>query len=269
MPELPEVETVARQLDPLVRGRRVRALTIADTRLRPGPGPDLGEHRVRGVRRVGKQVAIATASPRSEEAAHLLVHLRMTGRLLWCPEAREELSPPVRASLDLDGGSLLFSDVRRFGTMRWSRDPEAALNGAIDPLSRKLTTRKLAAMLEGSTQPLKPWLLRQDRLVGIGNIYASEIPFAAGVSPARRVASLTPAEVQRLHRAIRRVLRQAIEACGTTFSDFQDAHGVTGTYQSMLSVYAKTGEPCARCGATIQRRVQQQRSTYHCPACQV
>jgi len=269
VPELPEVETVARQLDPLLRDRRVRALRIADSRLSPGPSPDLRHRRVRGVRRIGKQVAIATASPGPYETAHLLVHLRMTGRLLWRPAAREALAPPVRASLELDGGSLLFSDVRRFGTMRWSRNPEAALNGAVDPLSRRLTARRLASMFEGSAQPLKPWLLRQDRLVGIGNIYASEIPFAAGVSPARPVGSLTPAEVQRLHRAIRRVLRRAIEACGTTFSDFQDAHGVTGTYQNMLSVYTKADEPCPRCREPIQRLVQQRRSTYHCPGCQV
>jgi formamidopyrimidine-DNA glycosylase len=269
VPELPEVETVARQLDPLVRGRRIRALRIADSRLRPGPGPDPRGQRVCGVRRIGKQVAIATAPAGSEDTEYLLVHLRMTGRLLWRPAAREELVPPVRASLDLQGGSLLFSDVRRFGTMRWCKDPQDALNGAMDPLSPKLTARRLAALLEGSAQPLKSWLLRQDRLVGIGNIYASEIPFAAGVSPMRPAGSLDPGEIRRLHRALRRVLRRAIEACGTTFSDFQDANGVTGTYQSMLSVYARTGEPCRRCGEPIARLVQQQRSTFHCPVCQV
>lgn len=268
MPELPEVETVARQLDPLVRQRRIERLRIADPRLSPGPGPPLAGRVVSGVRRFGKQIAVTTLDAVSGDETHLLVHLRMTGRLLWREPGVAALTPPLRASLDLDGGALLFSDVRRFGTIRWTRDPAVALGAALDPLSRQLTARRLRRMVQGSTQPLKPWLLRQDRLVGIGNIYASEIPYAARLSPFRAVGGLEPEEVDRLHRAVRRVLRRAIDACGTTFSDFQDAYGVTGSYQAMLSVYGRAGEPCRRCGGIIERTTQQQRSTFHCDGCQ-
>jgi formamidopyrimidine-DNA glycosylase len=268
MPELPEVETVARQLDPLVRGRRVVRFRVADDRLSPGPGPPLAGRRVDGVRRIGKQLAVTISAADPGDEAHLLIHLRMTGRLLWHETPQRALRPPLRASLDLEGGALIFSDVRRFGTMRWTRSLDDVLCGALDPLSRGLSARALAGLMSSSSQPLKPWLLRQDRLVGIGNIYASEIPFVARVSPFRSVDGLGGGEVRRLHRAVRSVLRHAIDACGTTFSDFQDAHGVTGRYQEMLSVYGREGEPCPRCGGAVRRAVQQQRSTFYCPACQ-
>jgi formamidopyrimidine-DNA glycosylase len=268
MPELPEVETVARQLDPLVSGRLVERLRIADDRLAPGPGPTLAGRRVVRVHRIGKQIAVTTAGPAPADEAHLVIHLRMTGRLLWQRSRHRVLRPPLRAALDVEGGALVFSDVRRFGTLRWARSLDDVLGGAVDPLSRGLTARALGGILGTTSQPLKPWLLRQDKLVGIGNIYASEIPFVAGLSPFREAGSLDEEEVGRLHRGVRRVLRRAIDACGTTFSDFQDAHGVTGSYQRLLSVYGREGEPCRRCGATIRRAVQQQRSTFYCPACQ-
>jgi formamidopyrimidine-DNA glycosylase len=268
MPELPEVETVARQLDPLVSGRLVERLRIADARLAPGAGPPLAGRRVVRVHRIGKQIAVTTAGPVPADEAHLVIHLRMTGRLLWQRSRDRVLRPPLRAALDVEGGSLVFSDVRRFGTLRWAHSLADVLGGAVDPLSRGLTARALGRLLGATSQPLKPWLLRQDKLAGIGNIYASEIPFAARLSPFRGAGSLDEEEVRRLHRGLRRVLRRAIDACGTTFSDFQDAHGVTGSYQRLLSVYGREGEPCRRCGARVRRAVQQQRSTFFCPGCQ-
>jgi formamidopyrimidine-DNA glycosylase len=139
----------------------------------------------------------------------------------------------------------------------------------VEPLSRHLTATTLGELLGHSRQPLKIWLLRQDRLVGLGNIYASEILFAARLSPLRPAGDLSPEEVQRLHRAMRRVLRAAIDCCGTTFSDFQDAHGAAGSFQECLAVYSRAGDPCHLCETPVKRLVQQQRSTFWCPRCQV
>lgn len=268
VPELPEVETVARQLDPLVRGRDARRLLCLDARLEMPRATDLRGFAVRRVARVGKQVAFEFVSGGGRERT-LVVHLRMTGRLVWDPADGEVRPHHLRARLELAGGGVDFIDPRRFGTLAWKGAVLSGSAEAMDPLSSGLDARLLASLLHGSRQPLKPWLMRQDRLVGIGNIYASEILFEAGLSPFRQAGSLTADETGALVKSVKRVLRRAIRHCGTTFSDFQDAHGVTGSYQSKLRVYGREGEPCRACGAPIERVVQAQRSTYYCTgACQ-
>jgi len=267
MPELPEVETVARQLEPLVVGRGVRRLRILDPRLRKGRTPPVAGRSIEAVARSGKRVLIEF-SPVAGRAdpLWLAVHLRMTGRLAWTETgaARDH----VRARFSLDGGDLLFADTRRFGTFDWYRTAAAAEPEGVDPLSNELTPTRLRGLVGGTRQNLKAWLLRQDRLVGLGNIYASEILHRARISPFREAGSLTTVEVKRLHSATRGILRQAIRNCGTTFSDFQDARGVEGSYQHMLAVYDRADEPCRRCGTPLERVVQQQRSTFFCPGCQ-
>jgi formamidopyrimidine-DNA glycosylase len=268
MPELPEVETVARQLDPHLAGRTLVELGVVDTeRLSPGPPPErtLGTP-IAQVRRLGKQVIVAFG-PGGLDAPALAIHLRMSGRLIW-RERAGEAPTHVRARLRLDRGEVLFVDPRRFGTITWHRRAREATPLGVDPLSRRLTPKRWEELLGSSRQELKAWLLRQDRLVGLGNIYACEILFEAGLSPQRPAGSLDSDERARLSTATRRVLRRAIRKCGTTFSDFQDAHGVTGSYQTMLFVYGREDEPCRRCGERIVRIVQQQRSTFHCPRCQ-
>jgi len=269
VPELPEVETVARQLQPRLAGRKVHSLRILDARLRNGRTPALRGRKIRGVRRSGKRVLIEfTAAPRHRDDLYLAVHLRMTGRLLWVPEHAPRRTSHLRARFELDRGTLLFVDTRRFGTFEWFRsDTEAAPTG-VDPLESGFTPRRLDELVLGVRQNAKAWLMRQDKLVGLGNIYASEILHAARVSPLREIASLTSVERRALHRSIRRILSRAIENCGTTFSDFQDARGVSGSYQSLLAVYGRERLRCGRCGGTIRRIVQQQRSTFFCPACQ-
>jgi formamidopyrimidine-DNA glycosylase len=280
VPELPEVETVARQLAPLVAGRRVTRLAIHDRSKLAPPGVRLAERTVGRVMRVGKRVLIElqpadTAHPGQAKAIAasaaplwLAVHLRMTGRLVFggaVPAGTPR--PHVRAQLFLDGGVVSFIDPRRFGTFEWLRSPDEAAPDAVDPTEDSFTPECLAALLRGSPQPLKTWLLRQDRLVGIGNIYASEILWHARLSPFRAAGRLSRDEIARLHGATRAVLAAAIEACGTTFSDFQDAHGLTGSYQRFLAVYEREGEPCPRCGGPVARRTQAQRSTYWCRRC--
>jgi formamidopyrimidine-DNA glycosylase len=270
MPELPEVETVARQLAPAVRGRRLCRIVLHDARLDGEALSRAAGARIRAVRRAGKQVVfdLASATRRAPDR-HLVVHLRMTGRLLL---AGRWDGPPahLRAELVLDRGRVLFVDPRRFGTIRLHGDPAGFEPAGREPLDPGLAAGDLAGLLAGSSQPLKPWLLRQDRLVGIGNIYASEICHRARLDPRRPAGALEPAEVARLLAAIRSVLLRAIECCGTTFSDFQDPAGAEGGYLKYLAVYARDGARCRRrgCPGRVLRVVQQQRSTFFCPECQ-
>jgi len=269
MPELPEVETVARQLAPRLTGRVVRGLRILDPRLRREGTPRLAGRTIRHVARSGKRVLIEmSGASRTGSPVWLAVHLRMTGRLIWADPVSPDGSRHLRARIRLDRGELRFLDARRFGTFDWYRSASAAAPAGHEPLSDELTVGKLRELINGSGQELKAWLLRQDRLVGLGNIYASEILHAARLSPFRAAGSLDVGQIRGLRASTRRILRRAIRNCGTTFSDFQDARGVEGSYQGYLAVYGRDGEPCPRCGATVERAVQQQRSTFFCRGCQ-
>jgi formamidopyrimidine-DNA glycosylase len=269
MPELPEVETVARQLAPLVEGRRVRRLRILDTRLRVSSTPRVAGRRITEVVRSGKRILIQfSAVGNKGQPLWLAVHLRMTGRLFWEPPGSAGTKTHLRARFELDRGAMLFTDTRRFGTFDWFRSPDAATPAGQEPLDPRFDARGLAELIGNSTQQIKVWLLRQDRLVGLGNIYASEILHAARIAPSRVSASLKPREIRALHKEMRRILKRAIKACGTTFSDFRDARGVEGSYSKYLNVYGKAGEACPRCGAAIERILQAQRSTFHCTGCQ-
>jgi formamidopyrimidine-DNA glycosylase len=269
VPELPEVETVARQLAPLLRGCVLRRIEVLDPLLRAARRNLPCGRVVRNVTREGKQVAILLRAHGSRRIVHrLLCHLRMTGRLLWLPRGDASRDTRhLRARLVFDRGRLLFIDPRRFGTLRVLRGACAAGSG-VDPTTRAFTPPALARLLAGSRQELKPWLLRQDRLVGLGNIYASEILFAARLDPRRRAGTLGPAETRRLWRATRRVLARAIACRGTTFSDFGDAGGRPGGFQRRLAVYGREHEACRRCGRPVRRIVQQGRSTFCCTSCQ-
>lgn len=273
MPELPEVETVARQLAPLLVGRRVRSIEVRDPLLGLTPPPPVAGRRIDQVFRLGKQVMIGFVHPRrADDRLWLAVHLRMTGRLLWLdapPAAPADGRPaPLRALWRLDRGALMFHDTRRFGTIRVLDDPASARPEGLDPMTPEFTPESLRGLMRRSSQPVKCWLLRQDRLVGLGNIYASEALFVARIHPARPVGKLTARETARLHAAIRDVLERAIAAGGTTFSDFQNARGDIGNYQKNLMVYDHAGDPCPVCGTPIERIVQQQRSTFYCRRCQ-
>lgn len=272
MPELPEVETIARQLAEEVRDDRVRRIRVLDARLSGFPVGRAAGRRILDVYRYGKQVAVSLEGDRI-----ILIHLRMTGRLL----VRRDLARPlgaflhavstaeqhVRATFELDRCELLFADTRRFGTLELHDAGRLPVIG-LDPTSGELTGPKLAELLSGSRQPLKEWLLRQDRLVGIGNIYASEILHRAKLHPGRHAGSLSRGEVVRLHECIRAVLDDAIRFGGTTFSDYRQSDGTQGGFGARLRTYERAGEPCFDCGGMIERQVTAGRSTYFCPACQ-
>ena len=277
MPELPEVETVARELAALLPGKKVRSAKIIDhTRIaldRPG--------RLRGriigdVRRLGKWVIVTFEGKETATCAplYLAVHLRMTGRLIVVdrtptPSAlKDKAHKHVRALFVLEKGALLFIDPRRFGVLELLESLAPLQPAGIDPTGDDFSAARLGALLQGSGQELKTWLMRQDRLVGLGNIYASEILYRARLAPSTLAGDLDAGEVGRLHRATCQILSQAIKHCGTTFSDFQGARGSIGSYQRYLAVYGREGQPCKKCSAPISRVVQQQRSTFFCARCQ-
>jgi formamidopyrimidine-DNA glycosylase len=268
MPELPEVETVVRQLAPALAGRRIRAVEILDEKLRglEAHRAELIGRSIGAVERRGKRIALALHRPRAcQPAGWLVVHLRMTGRLLL---ARDTPPGHLRLRLKLDRGALEFADVRRFGTVEWITDEARLAPPGLDPYDPAFTPAWLQATGGTSQTPLKPWLLRQDRITGLGNIYAAEACWRARLDPRRRAASLSRTDWRRLHGVIRGLLDEAIEACGTTFSDFQDSRGLEGGFGALLAVYGRAGEPCRGCGRALVGIVQAQRSTVFCPKCQ-
>jgi formamidopyrimidine-DNA glycosylase len=270
MPELPEVETVARDLRELV-GSRIAGVLVYWERTIASPGSATFIERLKGrqieqVGRRGKWILIHL-SP----SGYLLVHLRMSGRLLIdTPGTQPDKYTRVLLTLD-DGRQLHFSDVRKFGRMVLTDDPDEVLGDlGPEPLDPDFTADVFQDMLASRRARLKPLLLNQRFLVGLGNIYADEALWHAGIHPLRRSDTLTPEEVIRLHRAIQEVLEEAIAAEGTTLRDAQyvGADGREGQFARRLAAYAKTGEECPRCKTAIERIVVGQRGTHFCPHCQ-
>ena len=270
MPELPEVETIRNDLRPLLRGHQFEGTAIFWPRSIAVPRPEtftrqLTGQRIEDIGRKGKYLVFHLSDD------HLLVHLRMTGRLALVnadvPPGRH-----TRVILYLDGGwALHFHDPRKFGRLYLLRDPTPVL-GALGPdaLADTLTEAAFATRLRQRRGRLKALLLNQRFLAGLGNIYTDEVLFVARLHPLRRADTLTAAEVSRLYRAIREVLGRAIQQRGTTFDQpgYRDAQGKKGQFQYELAVYGRAGSPCRVCGQPIQRLVVAQRGTYICPRCQ-
>jgi len=275
MPELPEVETVVRRLRPLLVGAKLKSSKYHDAKLRTAPLEKF-VGTVTAVRRSGKNILVDFNSGSS-----ISFHLRMTGNLLWEKRSSKNGSTQVggailnhsdekhlRCRLNFDRGELRFVDIRRFGTVELIREPKAPGALPIDPIEDPLDADILAKLIGSSRQQIKVWLLRQDRLVGIGNIYASEILFSAKISPFRAANSLEAPERKRLVKSTLAVLQKAIQRCGTTFSDFHDPDGASGSFQNFLKVYDREDKSCRSCRTSVARAVQAQRSTYYCPKCQ-
>ena len=273
MPELPEVETVSRSLARELAGRRITSLvavtwprTIAEPAVEE-LGERLRERAILGVERRAKYVLI-----RLDEDETIVVHLRMTGQLLVVDAATpSDRHTHVAVALD-DGRELRFHDPRKFG--RWWLLNGPALEETLErklgpePLDASWSAGDLAAALAGKRTKIKPTLLDQSLVAGIGNIYADEALWRAQIHPLRSAGSLTPAEVAALHAAIIHVLAAAIERRGTTLRNYRDAAGDEGENQHHLAAYGRTGAPCPRCATPIERIVVAQRSTHFCPACQ-
>jgi formamidopyrimidine-DNA glycosylase len=275
MPELPEVETIRRDLDARVSGRRITAVSLAPDSGRPVPvlkGIDETSFRegvvgarVESVERRGKYLVL-----RLDTSSMLVVHLRMTGVLLHRPaDAPADRFLRIVLSLD-DGSELRFTDIRKFGGLWLVDDIADAMATALgpEPLGEGFTESLLAEALAGRKAPVKSIILDQRHIAGIGNIYADEACFAAGIDPRRIGASLTASDVKALHEAVRQVLLFGVESRGASFRDYQDADGKAGNMQMFVKVFRRTGKPCYTCGTAIERTRVGGRSTHYCPQCQ-
>jgi formamidopyrimidine-DNA glycosylase len=270
VPELPEVETIVRGLANTLPGATIRDVDVLKPDLIEGESAAsfadaLAGRRIAGVARRAKNIVIDTGGE------YLLVNLGMTGRLfIASPDGPAPTHPGVRFHLK-DGRELMYHDVRRFGRL-WRMQPdewaewEATLG--IEPLSDEFTSKWLYEATRRSRVAIKIWLMDQKRVVGVGNIYASEALFRARVDPRRPADELTRPQARRIRDAVRDVLTESIEFRGTTLLDYRDAEGEPGEFVRRLRVYDRDGEPCVVCGRPVQRMVQGGRSTFWCPNCQ-
>ncbi len=262
MPELPEVETVVRSIAPLV-GRRILCAEFRCLRVLRGGDPDemsakLARRRIEGIRRYGKFIVLFM-----EGGGHLTVHLGMTGRLLLGGEPGKH----THAIFTLDRGVLLYDDSRQFGRLLYSDEfPRRVARLGPEPL--EVDWQVFARGLKGRKTRIKALLLNQDFLRGIGNIYADEALFRAGIHPQAIAGRLRGDRPKRLHEAIVAVLTEAIAAGGSSISDYVDAEGRKGFFQVSHRVYQRAGEPCVVCGTPIRRVLVTQRSSHFCPKCQ-
>lgn len=269
MPELPEVETVARGLAEAIVGKTIAAVKVSLAKMAlPDPGRlerALPGESVTGVGRRGKFVVIGLSSGR-----RLVVHLRMTGRLIVQPAGHADPEPYTKVLVSFtDSSRLCFADVRQFGRMRLVEPEEPwATEVGVEPLSEEFSVERFAALLAGRTTPIKVFLLDQRRIAGLGNIYACEALWEAGVKPVRPAGSMRRPAQQRLHAAIQSVLRRAIAMRGASIDDYVDAEGMRGGFQHQLKAYGREGQACSRCGKSIRRTILAQRGTWWCPGCQ-
>jgi len=271
MPELPEVETIRRQLAPHLEGRTLASVELRDFRwTQPAPpeliAAELTGARVQKLGRRGKYLIWELDRDR-----HLLVHLRMTGSLLLDP-APEPAHAHARFELD-DGHALVYVDPRRFGTghlMLSTSARDAYLNARLgaEPLTSEFTPAYLRAQARGRTAPVKSFILDQRHIAGVGNIYADEALHRAGVHPLRPAGSLTLAKWTAIKAAIEVALALGIDAKGASIDDFRHVDGARGSFQDRFLVHMREGEPCVTCGRPIRKLVVGGRGTYVCERCQ-
>jgi formamidopyrimidine-DNA glycosylase len=268
MPELPEVEITRRSFAQALDGATVTGAQLGKplrwplgTPLTALVGQCLGL-----AQRRGKYLWLPVGD------GGLLMHLGMSGALALGPE--RELGPHQHFALHTDRGSLVLTDPRRFGAVVWSAAltvaPARKLLAGLgaEPFDAALTGQTLHSAWAGRRVPVKQALLAGDVVVGAGNIYACEALWRAAIRPTTLAARLSRVRCDRLLTAVREVLAQALDLGGSTLRDFSDAHGMAGAYQTQAAVYGREGEACRRCGGTVQRIVQAQRSTYFCAGCQ-
>jgi len=288
VPELPEVETVCRQLEPEIEGRRIERLEVYDERwCRPTPPAELeaalAGREIRGLGRRGKYLLLAL-----DRGQTLVMHLRMTGNLILV-EGDEALDPSegrrlyegerstserhlrTRFALD-DGRELWFTDPRRFGEAFLIDDaalPERFARLGVEPLSDEFSPEALGEIAAGRTAPLKSFLLDQSGIAGVGNIYADEALFRARLHPLSPAGSMRPEHHAALRDGVVAALEAGIAGGGASIDDYRDGRGERGRMQDEFLVHTRVGEECPRCDGTIQRIVVTGRSTYFCPGCQV
>lgn len=273
MPELPEAETIVRGLRATVVGRTIRRAEVLKPDVLREPkrsfSPKVRDRTIERIERRAKNVVL-----RLDGARVIAVNLGMTGKLLPFEEpprgSARPTHPAVRFRFD-DGGVLVFDDTRRFGTVECLNDEAwAERSGAMgpEPLASSYTAADLHEASSRSRAPIRSWLLDQKKIAGVGNIYAAEALYLAGIHPLREARSLDLGEARALHGSVRKVLSEAIDAGGTTIRDYRTAEGAEGAFARQLHVYGRDGEPCHRCDTQVERTVLSNRSAFFCPTCQ-
>jgi formamidopyrimidine-DNA glycosylase len=286
MPELPEVEAVARTVRPLVQGRRIRCVhvfhPIAVKPQSPAHLPRIADNRrIQAVTRRGKYLFLVL------DRGTITLHFKLDGQLIWFDSVKDLLSRAnqpldssekrpatnvhVDVAFELDKGILGFADRRHFGRVSVYSDREAVpvlKSLGVDALAPEFTPRRFQELIAASRRPLKEFLLDQSRVAGVGNIYSSESLWKARIDPRRHANSLSTTETRRLHKAIVSVLNRALECCLHPAPDFRDPQWWFQGIEDILQVYDREGEKCRRCGAVIRRIAQGGRSTYCCVRCQ-
>jgi formamidopyrimidine-DNA glycosylase len=266
MPELPEVQTVVNSLRPTLLGRRILAVSLGRQDIVEPAGIDLPalltKRSIRDIHRRGKRIVFTL-----DDAQRFYIHLGMTGRLTVGPET-EAVAPHTHMQIRFDDASVLrFNDARRFGGIWWlGSGPDDDNTMGPEPL--ELRPAQLAERLKHTKRAIKSALLDQSLIAGLGNIYADESLFSAGIHPLMRADRLTPVQSARLTRAIKATLRRALNHRGSTLRDYRDANGEAGNFQKLHRVYGREAEPCWKCKTPLQRIVIGGRSTHFCPACQ-
>lgn len=268
MPELPEVEVTLRGLAPRLTGRTLTGVAVREPRLRWRVQDSVGRlegRQIRSLRRRGKYLLFDCGN------GHLILHLGMSGSL----RLLERGTPPRKhdhVDLQFDELILRLRDPRRFGAVLWTdarpEDHPLLRHLGVEPLTRAFDGKRLHALTRGLRASVKQTIMDGRRIVGIGNIYASESLFLAGVHPFAPAGSLSRERCLRLAAAIKKTLRDAIRAGGSSLRDFVGSDGNPGYFQQRYWVYNRAGEPCRRCGSPIRRRIQGQRATFYCPSCQ-
>ena len=269
MPELPEVETVARDLRPLITGATIVDATTLWARTLRGSTPEafatgVAGRRIEGVSRRGKQVVVSL-----DGDAFLTIHLKMTGQIFVVPQGTPD-DPYVRLVLELeDGREIRFRDIRKFGRVGLyvAADDDPFATTGPEPLSDAFTVAAFRRRIRGRKGRLKPLLLDQSFIAGVGNIYADEALWAARLHPLRTARTLRPADERRLWLELRRILAEAVIRRGSSIDDYTAPDG-DGEMQDHLRVYQRAGEPCFRCGRPIRRIVVGGRATHFCSWCQ-
>jgi formamidopyrimidine-DNA glycosylase len=270
MPELPEVETVARALRPDLVGRRITGVWYDWAKVIKTPSAEVFADRV-----VGQQVRVVTRRAKYVvihlEHDYLLVHLRMTGRLYVWPDANAGGDKWVHLRLTLDSDqSLCFSDARRFGRAYLTTDLQSVLGDlGPEPLADDFSAADFAARVGSRGRAIKPLLLDQSVLAGVGNIYADEALYRAQIHPLHKANTLSAPQLEGLYHAVRAVLQQGIDHEGSSINWYRKPDGERGEAQDYFNAYGRDGQPCRRCGTIISKIRVGQRGTHFCPACQV
>lgn len=274
MPELPEVETVLRGLLQSGLGRRIARVEVNHSGVIPGNAKTFAAgiegRRIVSISRKGKVLVAELAGPGNARRTYLVMRLGMTGQITVEPCAAP-LAPHTHVRMQFEDGKkeLRFRDARRFGRLRCLTHPELEeLLQSLGPDARRMTEDDFLVAMRGRRGAIKSWLMNQQMLAGLGNIYADEALFEARIHPLAQPGRIPAAAARRLYGAMQKVLKKAIELQGTSFRDYIDIEGRPGNYLPKLRVYQKSGEPCPRCQSTIRRLVIAGRSSHFCPQCQ-